>query len=120
MRGFGVIVGLRFRRFLQQCLATFLLVLERSSTALKAVIFCNNYNNPTRATEKKNLIKEPAQITCKDVNDRMKFTEEPKRLLDLLRGKLENIANTHQQTVWSFCFVGIVRIFVYYNFLLLR
>lgn len=40
-------------------------------------------------------------------------------LLDLLRGKLENIANTlldHQQTVWSFCFVGIVRIFVYYNF----
>lgn len=116
MRGFGVIVGLRFRHFLQQCLATFLLVLERSSTALKAVIFCNNYKYPTRVTGKKNPDKEPSQTTCEDVSDRMKITVEAKRLLDLLRGKLENIANTHQQTVWSFCFVGIVRMFVYYNF----
>lgn len=117
MRGFGVIVGLRFRHFLQQCLATFLLVLERSSTALKAVIFCNNYKYPTRATGKPPPPdKEQSQTTCEDVRDRMKITVEPKRLLDLLRGKLENIANTHQQTVWSFCFVGIVRIFVYYNF----
>lgn len=74
MRGCGVIVGFRFRHFLQQCLATFLLVRERSSTALKAVIFCNNFNNQTRATKKTN--KKNRQRASADHLRRCKWSDE--------------------------------------------